>query len=168
MRACAAIAALALAACQFDESGLPGDGTGDGAPADEDAAAPDARPDEPPDAAVPCTDRDGDDWMAVGIEGSDCGAVLDCDDQDDRAFPGQTEYFSTPRASGGFDFDCDGAESKIDDTQGGECAVDWWNCVGTGWVGGVPDCGDPGTWHVCEDQQGCRETSSTNTAMACR
>lgn len=168
MRACGAIVAIALAACQFDESGVPGLGSPDGAAPAADAGAPDAGRIEPPDAAEPCTDRDDDGWVAVGIEDSDCGPILDCDDDDDRAFPGQTEYFTTARTSGGFDFDCDGEESKIDDTQGGECAPDWWSCGGTGWVGGVPDCGDPGTWHTCEDQQGCNETSSQNISMACR
>ena len=41
------------------------------------------------------------------------GNNLDCDDADSRAFPGATNYYTTPRAGkGGFDFDCDNLEVK--------------------------------------------------------
>ncbi|MCZ7685198.1 MAG: putative metal-binding motif-containing protein [Sandaracinaceae bacterium] len=40
------------------------------------------------------------------------GADVDCDDADRDAFPGQTSYFGAPRPSGGFDYDCDGAEEQ--------------------------------------------------------
>jgi len=32
----------------------------------------------------------------------------DCDDSDVRVFPGQKEFFITPRSNGSFDFDCSG------------------------------------------------------------
>ncbi|HTM19616.1 MAG TPA: hypothetical protein VL172_03885 [Kofleriaceae bacterium] len=171
MRACVLFAAFLLAAsCQFDEGGVSA-GSGDAAPADAGTAGPDARADaNRADAAVPCTDRDGDGFLAVGILGSYCGedADLDCDDDDARAFPGQGEYYDTPRTHGGYDFDCDGVDEHLDDTKGGECRSEWWNCGGTGWVAGIPDCGGQGSWHVCEDtSDGCVETSSTNTRMAC-
>ena len=45
----------------------------------------------------------------------------------------------------------------------------WWQCNGSGWVAGVPGCGGQGSWHVCAStDEGCAETSSTNTRMACR
>jgi len=163
---------MLVGGCAFDERGVPGGLAGadarmpgDGASGGADAATTDAGS---PDAAVPCADRDHDGFFVVAIPDSDCGDQLDCDDGDDRAFPGQTDYFSTPRTSGGFDFNCDGNQTPIDTTQGGACQTDWWSCTGTGWVGGVPDCGNPGTYHTCEDQGGCTETSSVNTAMACR
>jgi len=38
----------------------------------------------------------------------------DCDDRDNRAFPGQTNSFTTQRTGvGGFDFNCDGSETKL-------------------------------------------------------
>ncbi|MBN2362453.1 MAG: hypothetical protein JXR83_23575 [Deltaproteobacteria bacterium] len=36
----------------------------------------------------------------------------DCDDDDGRAHPGQDEYFATAAAGGGFDFNCDGSETR--------------------------------------------------------
>jgi hypothetical protein len=167
-------AATLLCACSFDEGGVHGDGDGDGDGDLADAADPaaiDARADaNRPDAAVPCTDRDDDGHLAIGIEGSDCGLMLDCDDDDPRAFPGQGEYFDTPRAGvGGYDFNCNGDEETLDSTLGGECREEWWSCNGTGWVAGVPGCGGQGSWHVCAStDDGCAETSSTNTRMACR
>jgi hypothetical protein len=38
-----------------------------------------------------------------------CGGT-DCDDGDARAYLGQTAFFETPRASGGYDFDCNGSD----------------------------------------------------------
>lgn len=74
----------------------------------------------------------------------------DCDDNDNRAFPGQTQYFSTPRASGGFDFNCDGNDSlqntRIDPQQcicnGNECSLS------RGWKDVVPSCGDSAQFAV--------------------
>ncbi len=37
------------------------------------------------------------------------GATPDCDDGDERAFPGQTDYFDLARDDGSFDFDCNGS-----------------------------------------------------------
>lgn len=161
--------------CRFDEGGLPvtdrsdaaslADGPVDFDPAD--AALPDAAL---PDAAVPCTDRDGDGFLAVGIFGSECGA-LDCDDADERVFPGQENYYDQPAASGGFDFNCNGTEEPLYDQAGGECTTDWWgtSCTGTGYYNGVPACGQTGQWHACATQDGdCKETSSDERRMPCR
>jgi hypothetical protein len=38
--------------------------------------------------------------------------ATDCDDADADAFPGQTAFFPTPRASGGYDYNCDAVETK--------------------------------------------------------
>ncbi len=51
-------------------------------------------------------DLDGDGQLR---DDADCGGN-DCDDADARAFLGQTDFFDTPRASGGYDFDCNGIE----------------------------------------------------------
>jgi hypothetical protein len=53
---------------------------------------------------VDCTNPDGD---HDGHDAVECGGD-DCDDGDDRAYPGQTDYFSTERKTkGGYNFDCD-------------------------------------------------------------
>lgn len=64
----------------------------------------------------------------VGCEGSvppgGFSAVKDdCNDQDPRVFPGQTEYFDTPaQFTGGYDFNCDKAETKqTNEYPGGAC-----------------------------------------------
>jgi hypothetical protein len=47
-----------------------------------------------------------------------------------------------------WDFDCDGVvEMDFQDTGVfGGCGE---FCIGTGWVGAVPDCGEPGTFKTC-------------------
>lgn len=166
---------VGLAGCRFDEGGLPGGERSDArAPADAPSVPgpADAGGDDPdvPDAAVPCTDRDEDGYLAVGIPGSDCGAI-DCDDADDRVFPGQQNYYDQEAAGGGFDFDCNGIEEPLYTQVGGECTGDWWgtSCSGTGYYNGVPDCGQVGQWHSCADQDGeCREVSASDRPMPCR
>jgi hypothetical protein len=51
-------------------------------------------------------DNDGD---GVLRDDAQCGGT-DCDDDDARAKPGQMSYFDTPRASGGYDFNCDNVD----------------------------------------------------------
>ena len=104
----------------------------------------------------------------MGIPGSDCGEQLDCDDQDGSAYPGQPDFFDVPRSSGGYDYDCDGVETRIDTREGSNCGWDWFDCVGTGWTGGVPACGESGTFHVCQSGGGCNEVSSSTIKMKCK
>lgn len=173
MRLCVTVAVATLAfGCSFDTSGVPSEvardasggpdavgGTGVDA-AVGDGGGPDAQP-------VACLDRDGDQFQTVGIPGSECGALLDCDDLDPSAYPGQPDYFDVPRVSGGFDYDCDGTEAQLDTSEGSRCGWDWWDCVGTGWTAGVPACGQSGAYHVCRDQGGCNEVSAGITLMQC-
>ncbi len=80
-------------------------------------------------AATSCwVDNDNDGFAELGSANRrlDCGTTAcptgetavdptvqaDCDDSDDRAFPGQTQFFTTPRNAGGFDFDCSGAPER--------------------------------------------------------
>ncbi len=72
----------------------------------------------------------------------------DCADDEPRAFPGQKEYFHTPRPDGSYDFDCDG-KASIRLTQRAACEEDpaARRCQATsGWDGKVPDCGQAGEW----------------------
>lgn len=165
-------AGLVAAGCQFNEGGLPGafqPGVDGGRAAVDGAPAADASPNAPIDAPPePCLDSDMDGFMIVNVDGATCGPELDCDDAEPNAFPGQIDFFDVPAASGGFDYDCNGVEEPQDTTQGGTCESDWWECIGSGWNGDVPACGVEGTWHTCEDVNGCTETSSFATRMPCR
>jgi hypothetical protein len=182
-----AVAVLALGvllgagACRFDPGGL---GSG-GGPDDDDDGGGDAisgdggahsdaaplPPDAPPPDAAPCVDEDGDLVPRVNVEGATCGLILDCDDGDEDAFPGQPGFFDHERTSGGYDFDCDELEEPFTELQGEGCHLDWFTCVGTGWVGAVPACGEVGTWHVCVYggiATGCAETESAEIAQSCQ
>jgi hypothetical protein len=168
---------LGAAACRFDPGGLGG-GAGDDDDDDDDddsardsGSSIDAAPDAPPADASPCADEDGDLVPRVNVEGAACGEVLDCDDTDEDAFPGQPGFFDHARVSGGFDYDCDGAEEPFTEIQGEECHFDWFTCVGTGWLDSVPACGELGKWHVCVDGgigSGCMETESVEIAQSCQ
>lgn len=103
----------------------------------------------------------------------------DCDDTDARAHPGQAEMFATPRRSGGYDYDCDGAETKqavaLENGCFWEGAAPFGNCKAyQGWVGGVvPACGSTALWLDDCDTQGVARTScslreTTNKNQSCR
>lgn len=65
-------------------------------------------------------DTDGDGYGDPSKPMEVCGEVPtgyvandeDCCDQDPDAYPGQTEWFTTPTACGDYDYDCDGSESR--------------------------------------------------------
>ncbi|TAK22251.1 MAG: hypothetical protein EPO40_28695 [Myxococcaceae bacterium] len=64
-------------------------------------------------------DADGDGYGADASRIITCGCAAgfvtrggDCDDSDERAFPGQALFFGTARRAGGYDFDCNGVETK--------------------------------------------------------
>jgi hypothetical protein len=53
----------------------------------------------------------------------------DCDDNNKNAYPGQTAYFSTPRANNSYDYNCDGMEEGTNAVyQGASCGT----CGGSG------------------------------------
>lgn len=85
-------------------------------------------------------------------------AEFDCDDSDPRAFPGQTSYFTTPRNIGGFDFNCDGAQTRQAYPEPvlqcpGEppdgCPGPVENTLG---LRSVPGCGQQGDESVCASE----------------
>lgn len=158
-------------ACAFDRSGSTVSTGTDADPAgspDSGSDATDAAPDSVD--ASPCADSDGDGYFAPTMPGAVCDPV-DCDDDDDRVHPGQMGSFTTPKSTGDFDYDCDGVETKLADTRLGEgCHADLFGpCEGTGWVGAVPECGEPGTWHRCESGLfSCGESESVDGVMPCR
>jgi hypothetical protein len=89
-------------------------------------------------AAAGC-DADGD---GAARDDAQCGGD-DCDDSDARVKPGQTAFFDTPRASGGFDFDCDGVETTFVPTACG-CGDVVFESDGP-W-----GCGAHGRKHACD------------------
>ncbi len=87
----------------------------------------------------------------------------DCADSDDRAFPGQTEYFSTSIVGhpGVYDFDCSGRVEYVRDSEGsgvgpvrsarpvppGRCTD---RCDGQDhWVNSFPPCGSTASYWYC-------------------
>lgn len=89
-----------------------------------------------------CLDVDGDTV-------TDCAG--DCDDNNPLVKPGQTNYYSTPRSSGSYDYDCDSTEEK-QYTTNVNCQVSGADCSGAGWATGetAPACGATGTFVECK------------------
>ena len=126
-------------------------------------------------------DSDGD-GFAADTDGGSCGG--DCGDSTADAFPGQTSYFTNSftdeSGSPSFDYDCDGIETQQSIRNGGTCRTQdpppscptcERLCGGSGWIGGVPACGEQGDYKICSSlpQGGCDGTSDTNTrTQSCR
>jgi hypothetical protein len=96
-------------------------------------------------------DDDGD-----GYQNSVCGG--DCDDADGNVYPWQQGFFTAPRVSGGYDYDCDGQVTLRWGELHNGCSVDpsYQGCVGSGWVSPdmnmafLPGCGQPADYAFCE------------------
>jgi hypothetical protein len=96
--------------------------------------------------AVFYRDADGDGWGDPNVTIMSCseptGYVAnntDCDDSNSNVFPGQPNWFSTPRANGSFDYNCDG---RADLRWGAFGCGGSAPCNGTdGFAGMVPNCG---------------------------
>lgn len=89
----------------------------------------------------------------------------DCCDNDDRAFPGQTMYFTSANACGNYDYNCDLFPSSqwTATTTLGACS--WPDNCGTA-AGGdttAPACGATGTW--LSSCTGCGATSCCYQSM---
>lgn len=98
----------------------------------------------------PC-DCDGDGYRASGLT---CGGN-DCDDEDARVHPGQTQYFADRSANAhvGYDYNCNGTLER-DPAQGATALscldLDLLNCAGKqGFQAPLPECGQPGKWSEC-------------------
>ncbi|MGM0558622.1 MAG: hypothetical protein ACQEVA_19710 [Myxococcota bacterium] len=133
---------------------------------------------------------DGEDveqrWKSASEIASTTGE--DCDDNDVRAFPGQTAYFASERAeAGGFDFNCDTTETIQWDAIGGSCEesglVDGCGLNSDvrcelpssdeGWdTQDPPECGVTRTW-LTDCQSGCHDSCDgkaigQSRSQACR
>jgi len=141
------------------DAGDPDDGGGDGsadgdAPDDDAGDLDDAGDDDAGDAGCePLTwyqDLDGDGWGVDSetIEACEPPGTLwslqsgDCDDANDKVYPGQTEYFTqgyvhSVTSEISFDYDCDGKEENQNEptSSQAEChAQSIGKCTGTGYL----------------------------------
>jgi hypothetical protein len=115
------------------------------------------------DAAIDPCDQDGDGHKAMGLT---CGGD-DCCDADPNAYPGQTAYFTTPTACGGYDYDCDGVATP----QYGmaNCQSSVLSCSGDGF-NQITACGVEASFSVCASSgllSPCTASVGTLT-QACR
>ena len=100
------------------------------------------------------TQRDGDSCPTGEVQNGD-----DCYDQNDEVYPGQTNYSTSSRGDGSFDYNCDGEVEKrytktyeesscVKKESGPDCKWRYPDSVSTGWQDSVPDCGDSGTYYT--------------------
>jgi len=93
----------------------------------------------------------------------------DCDDTSALVRPGQTAFFTRPRADGTFDYDCNGEdEARVTKAYTGECVCGAAGCsLGEGWIGAVPGCGETGTWARSPGGASCTPIAEQR-GQACR
>ena len=103
-------------------------------------------------------DEDGDDWGGPSqvsptrpsgpwYKASELTGVNDCDDGDDRVYPGQDQYFGEPYNGDEWDYDCDTDIDKLFTNANPSCGTyPACNDGNAGWEGSVADCGATETW----------------------
>ncbi|MCC7000355.1 MAG: right-handed parallel beta-helix repeat-containing protein [Deltaproteobacteria bacterium] len=123
-------------------------------------------------------DGDGDGYGVAASALATCGPAPagrvtlsgDCCDVDSRARPGQTQFFTSTTACGGFDFDCSGAatqqfppRSTGGCTSTGMCSLRTRRCNGPYWTtaNSAPACGLAASWRDCFVQPACARSSNT-------
>jgi hypothetical protein len=102
----------------------------------------------------------------------------DCDDGNSDARPLQGSWFSTPRAGGSYDYDCNGNAEQRYTAVAGACeliiSLNICSSPAAGYVGSVPACGASGTWATgCElrfgfDGIGCFRSGTSSRTQECR
>jgi hypothetical protein len=117
-------------------------------------------------------DGDGHGNPATGIQSCSppAGYVTagdDCDDNDNRVFPGQTAFFGTARPNLTYDYNCDGSDEKkfpqrLTCTNGpGGCQAN-----GTWFSATIPNCGKAGFAATCSAS--CTSSITTSQQQLCR
>ncbi len=109
-----------------------------------------------------CTDSDNDQAVRCKTSGGDC------DDLDPLVFPGQTDFFEAQRGDGTYDYNCD-EQDEPELVEQIDCQKYLGDCIGDGWVGNVPDCGEWGSFSGCTKVSGdCEPDVADARQQACR
>jgi hypothetical protein len=90
----------------------------------------------------------------------------DCDDEDIDAFPGQTQFFTEPRVSGGFDYNCDGNENGPSFDEFGCNTDEFGGCFDSVVATTSRACGE--TFSVQRCDLGSCSQFSVDVTQACR
>jgi hypothetical protein len=121
-------------------------------------------------------DADGDGYGSPALSKAACSrppgyvdAGTDCDDADKRTHPGQQQFFGDKPSEGthAWDFDCDTKELQETPTTVACVSAGGGSCVGEGWVGAIPACGQPGEFATCK-KGNCSQEPSRTKVQACR
>ncbi len=91
----------------------------------------------------PC-DCDGDGAIAPACGGDDC------DDNDERVFPGQPDYFVEPNDIVGFDYNCSKTDDREFDTPIDCSLLQACDTVTQGFLTSLPTCGESADWGTCK------------------
>jgi len=114
-------------------------------------------------SGCPCDcDKDG----ALNANCQTGGGTADCDDEDDRVFPGQMQWFSEASLEVGFDYDCSGGTEQQYPVL--ECPAILAQCDETQ-EGFVEDtlCGDTGDWGSCVKGLTCMKVPKSPAPRRC-
>lgn len=93
----------------------------------------------------------------------------DCDDANANVFPGQTAYFTTPRANGSYDYDCDVLETQRTYSDCSSCVADATNtfCQSSCAASPVAACGVTGSHQTCSAVLPC-SLAPSSLVQPCR
>lgn len=94
----------------------------------------------------------------------------DCYDNNSSARPGQTNYFSSSRGDGSFDYNCDGLETKgFSETNEVSSLTCTYNATtkSGGWISGVPECGVSTSWRDCRNYSDSSCANLTEEGDSC-
>jgi hypothetical protein len=129
-----------------------------------------------PGATETCNDSDDDCDGTVPADEVDAdgdGFALcddDCYDDNEDAWPEETDYYDEDRGDGSFDYDCDGQETQ-EYTATFSCSWGGSRCTHTdGWTTATPGCGESGTWATNCTRSGtsCTASGTSTRTQSCR
>ena len=117
--------------------------------------APSPTPTPTPSFTPGAVDQDSDTYQAGPI-GQDCpnGKKCDCDDSNSLIHPNQFVFFTTPRQSGGYDYDCSGGEDKQNGCTVSNLACTTASNLQAGYAGTPPACGVSGAFYELSQRSG--------------
>ena len=101
-----------------------------------------------------------EDGFQPNIDRCDNSDGIDCDDNDERANPDQTEFFDFPRENGSYDWDCDGIQEPKYATSC-SCSVP----VALQVPSGADGCGETGDLKNCTGFLTCGANGNADTGV---